>query len=161
MLYIIAFGFLDFMFARTLIDRRPTGVLAGEDEPGAEVSSACLIKFADAVRSAVMGAWALPSDRLFKIGRYTDCDVVENAGDLSRMHCCIYRKSGEWNFEDMGSRNGSRVMRGDGCVVFDSLVDGSRVPFALRHGDTIVLAGRSYYWFGAVATGGTYSIIPL
>lgn len=160
-LHIVAFGSLDYSFARSLIDRRPTGALSADANCGLSSSRAFLIKFTDKNRSMILGAWVISQDRLFSIGRYTDCDVVEVDQGLSRIHCCIYWKSGIWWFEDMGSRNGSQVLRNSEDVVFDSSTDGSRVPFELHHGDQVVLSGLSTYWFGAVADDSAYAAMSL
>ncbi len=148
--HVITFGHLDFAFARSLIDSRPTGPLVEVPELGAKAQGACIIKFSDANRSAVIGSWPVPTNRPFIIGRYTDCDIVETSSQLSRLHCCVYSLSGVWCFEDMGSRNGSVIVREGEGLVFDSARDGARVPFVLCEGDSIVLADHSHFWFGAL-----------
>ena len=146
--HIVAFGHLDFLFARKLVDEVPTGVLSPEVEIDPSEPGACLVKFVDPERSAFVGVWPVPSNRPLSIGRYTDCDVVEGDPGLSRLHCYIYRKGGVWYFEDAGSSNGSRIVR-DGDDVFDSNVDGSRVAYPLKFGDMVILAQRACFWFGA------------
>lgn len=159
MFHVLAFGHLDFTFARSLVDLRPTGPLSSAKIALGESGGACMIKFADEARSAVVGIWPVPSNRPFTIGRYTDCDVIETDERLSRVHCCVYSLGGAWCFEDLGSRNGSIVEREGQGIVFDSLRDGPRVPFALMRGDSIVLAGSSYFWFGALQHDVRYSVV--
>lgn len=146
--YIVAFGHMDFDLARHLVDKQPTGVVSYSRKESVLQSKACLIKFSDTERSSVVGSWIVSSDRPFTIGRYTDCDIVEVDSSLSRLHCCLYFRSGVWYFEDMGSRNGSVVMR-DETVVYDQVHDGAHEPIALQHGDGVVLADCVRYWFGA------------
>ena len=147
--HVVAFGHLDFLFARQLVDEVPTGVLSPEVEIEQGTPGACLVKFVDPERSAFVDMWTVPYDRPLRVGRYTDCDVVEGDPGLSRLHCYIYRKGGVWYFEDVGSSNGSRVVR-NGEDVYDTKEDGAHLPFPLQFGDMVILAERACYWFGAM-----------
>lgn len=157
MLYLLAFGNLNASFARSLFDEYPTGVL--EEAPADDMLSygACLVKFVDEAHSALVGTWTVKADHPFTIGRYTDCDIVETDAGISRTHCLLYHMGGSWKFEDRGSRNGSRVER-NGEVVYDSARDGADQAVELQHGDSIVLANRSHYWFGAMAIAAPFSV---
>jgi len=150
LLHVLAFGSFNNAFARSLLDRYPTELLEESQPNEYGVWGACLAKFVDDARSALVGTWRVGADHPFTIGRYTDCDIVETDAGVSRVHCFVYHMNGRWNFEDRSSRNGSYVER-EGRVVYDSKRDGVGLPFPLEHGDTIVLAGRSFYWFGALA----------
>jgi len=44
-----------------------------------------------------------------RIGRHPDCDIVVDAGAVSRYHAKIIHASGVWSVEDLGSRNGTFV----------------------------------------------------
>ncbi len=56
-----------------------------------------------------------PSDRFdldrdeMQIGRHPDCDIVVDAGAVSRFHAKLIRKGSDWSVEDLGSRNGTFV----------------------------------------------------
>lgn len=150
MLYLLAFGALNASFARGLLDQYPTGLLEESGADDVVSHGACLVKFVDEVHSALVGTWTVQAGRPFTIGRYTDCDIVETNEGISRVHCYLYRMGDTWKFEDRESCNGSRIERA-GRVVYDSARDGAGVAIDLQHGDSIVLANRSYYWFGAMA----------
>ncbi len=45
----------------------------------------------------------------FTIGRDPTCDLVVNAGKVSRQHTRVFLRNREWWIEDMRSRNGTRV----------------------------------------------------
>ncbi len=157
MLYLLAFGSMNASFSRGLFDQYPTGVL-DESNPDDMLSyGACLVKFVDEAHSALVGTWTVNAGRPFTIGRYTDCDIVETDPGISRVHCYLYRMGDVWNFEDRESRNGSRVER-NGKVVYDSARDGSGLTVPLQHGDSIVLANRSHYWFGAMAVAAPFTV---
>ncbi|MEM6981025.1 MAG: FHA domain-containing protein, partial [Planctomycetota bacterium] len=44
-----------------------------------------------------------------QIGRHPDCDIVVEAGAVSRFHAKAVRRGNEWAIEDLGSRNGTFV----------------------------------------------------
>ena len=150
--HLLTYGYLDEVFVSKLIEETPR-CLSIESDPGkrpdeTQADRACLIKYADLQSSTVLNWWVLHADRPFNIGRYTDCDIIETNRYVSRLHCHIKRQNGLWRFEDMGSQNGSRVVRAED-VIYDSR-NGARRSCALRYGDLIVLAGSSHYWFGGL-----------
>ena len=163
--HILAFGSMDFTYARTLVNESPTGAIPpvedptpSEDEATHDAAArACLIKFHDEHRRSVENYWVVRAGSPFTIGRYTDCNIIESDPAISRMHGVLYKRSGQWFFEDMGSRNGSRVMRSDGQQAYASATDGTHVPVKLNEGDMVVLAERSFFWFGALDDGGYFA----
>lgn len=109
---------------------------------------ACLIRVCD--ESTIGGIWRLDPDKETVIGRYTDCDITESAGFVSRMHCLIRREGMRWVLQDDCSKHGTAVVRGGETIVVrgrDSTVHGSVL---LRQGDVLVLANQVRYWFGAL-----------
>lgn len=64
------------------------------------------------VTSTINGA---PSDRFeldrdeMRIGRHPDCDIVVDAGAVSRYHAKLLHAGNDWSVEDLGSRNGTFV----------------------------------------------------
>ena len=65
------------------------------------------------VTSTISGA---PSEQFtvdrdeMRIGRHPECDIVVDAGAVSRFHAKLVRVSGGvWTVEDLGSRNGTFV----------------------------------------------------
>ncbi len=64
------------------------------------------------VTSTINGA---PSDRFdldrdeMRIGRHPDCDIVVDAGAVSRYHAKLIHAGKDWSVEDLGSRNGTFV----------------------------------------------------
>ena len=61
-----------------------------------------------------------------QIGRHPQCDVVVEAGAVSRYHARVHKTDAGWDVEDAGSRNGT--------FVNGQLIDGRQ---ALTHGDQI------------------------
>ncbi|TWT75113.1 SpoIIE family protein phosphatase [Allorhodopirellula solitaria] len=56
-----------------------------------------------------------PSDRFdltqdeMQVGRHPECDIVVDAGAVSRYHAKLVRSGSDWAVEDLGSRNGTFV----------------------------------------------------
>jgi len=157
--HVIAFGNMDFTYARTLINENPTGALP---RIGNEVSAqhaidprrACIIKFKDERRRTVENYWVVKAGSPFTIGRYTDCSLIESDQGISRIHGVVYRRGGVWFYEDMSSRNGSRIVDSSGKQQYESSKDGTRKPIELHEGDMIVLAERTFLWFGSLSDEG-------
>lgn len=150
-LCIMTFGHLDPQFVYSLFDETPLTREAGAwTEADGGQGHACLIKYVEGDPAAIVDAWEIDPRQPFFIGRYTDCDVIEANPYVSRRHCRIWHRDGEWFLEDLGSRYGTRVLRGAaGCVYDSSLADAPK-GCGLRYGDRIVLADGSFYWFGSV-----------
>jgi pSer/pThr/pTyr-binding forkhead associated (FHA) protein len=62
----------------------------------------------------------------FIIGRASECTLRAGSSAISRRHCAIVRKDGDWYVRDLGSRNGTFL--NDGAV---------ETPTALKIGDEI------------------------
>ncbi|MEM1226962.1 MAG: SpoIIE family protein phosphatase [Planctomycetota bacterium] len=81
--------------------------------------------------------FTLDADEL-QIGRHPDCDIVVDAGAVSRFHAKIVRQGEEWAIEDMGSRNGTFV-NGKLLAKPHMLAQGDRVRISevelIFHGD--------------------------
>lgn len=84
-----------------------------------------------------------PVERMTKIGRSPENDLVLVEGSLSRDHARIEYRAGRWFIEDLGSRNGTSV-------------NGELLPFArsrpLRTGDRVLL-GTRVLTFGCLPDG--------
>ncbi len=60
------------------------------------------------------------------IGRHPECDIVVDAGAVSRYHARIFRKGNEYYVEDSGSRNGT-YLNGQLLAAPEMLREGDRV----------------------------------
>jgi hypothetical protein len=60
------------------------------------------------------------------LGRSRDCDVVLNAGEVSRRHAEILYSGGSWELRDLGSTNGVRI-NGRPVTGSQSLTDGDLI----------------------------------
>ncbi|MCM2374073.1 SpoIIE family protein phosphatase [Aporhodopirellula aestuarii] len=87
-----------------------------------------------------------PSDQFeldrdeMKIGRHPECDIVVDAGAVSRYHAKVRRVGEAWVVEDLGSRNGTFV-NGQLLTRPHSLAQGDRIRISevelLFHGDEV------------------------
>lgn len=146
--HLLAYGYLDERFVYALANETPL-VLPAQREAGAPAcaDSACLIRYADGDHAAVSNVWKIEASAPFTIGRYTDCDAIEADPGVSRQHCRIFQREGAWWVEDLSSRHGTCVVRGD-ATVYDSQQPEAPAAFKLRHRDRLVLADSAQYWFG-------------
>ena len=150
MLYVLAFGHLEIAKARLLVDQGFSGNAAYGEGLDDEDKPVYLIRFADSSRASFAGIWRVSKNKPFVIGRYTDCDAFELSEEVSRIHCQIFWKDGAWYLEDMGSRNGSVVYRGDKHVNV-AKSHGAENPFRLEFGDIIELPGGFTHLLTATA----------
>ena len=146
-LQVITFGYLEPSLAHNLFDETPLASdVPGEVSVSPRRGCACLVRCSSLTSPMLGDLWLIDASEPFVIGRYADCGAIETDPAVSRRHCRIACVDGVWQLEDLGSRNGTRLYRG-GDVIFDSAT--ARTPqVALRHDDTVVLAGRERYWFG-------------
>ena len=163
-LHVIAYGHMDEELMRRLCDKTPTSsfpAVAAEDE-GTE-RRACLVRLGDPNAGSIGGTWDLEPDRAYIIGRYTSCDIIEDALNVSRSHCRIAFDGRSWTVQDLGSTNGTKVTDKDGALIHrsgtglarDGASDGSAgqdgspiaEPFPLTPGNRVVLADDVEYWF--------------
>ncbi len=72
-----------------------------------------------------------------QIGRHPQCDLVVEAGAVSRHHARVHKTDGGWDVEDAGSRNGT--------FVNGQLIDGR---YALTHGDQIRISDVTLVYHG-------------
>ena len=63
------------------------------------------------------------------IGRRESCDIVLRFPNVSALHCQMSWIDGQWQIEDVGSRNGTRVngVRVEGAI---RLCDGDKLSIA-------------------------------
>lgn len=73
-----------------------------------------------------------PSDQFeldrkeMRIGRHPDCDIVVDAGAVSRYHAKLVQSTTQWTVEDLGSRNGTFV-NGQLLTRPHTLAEGDRI----------------------------------
>ncbi|WP_172623426.1 FHA domain-containing protein [Arabiibacter massiliensis] len=147
--HLLTFGHLDEELARRLAEATPDEIPDAAKASMPSEDRACLVKYDANAPGVVADWWLVDSMQPFFIGRYTDSDVIEGDPSASRQHCRIVRDERCWRLEDLGSKHGTRVVRGkDNRVAYDSLAEGSGCSCDLQAGDRIVLAGSSWYWFG-------------
>ena len=153
-LWLLAFGRLDKQFSRTLQESLPRDALPACPSP--EKEATCLVRIDEREEPTFKGASVIDNEKPFTVGRYTTCDVLEMEPAVSLLHAVIYRKSGNWWFEDLDSEEGSKVFRASKdrrTKVYDSREDGPHVPFELEFGDYIELAdGAAQYRFARLGT---------
>jgi len=82
-----------------------------------------------------------------RIGRHPECDIVVDAGAVSRFHARVVRQGEEWGVEDLGSRNGTFV-NGKLLSGTHTLHEGDRIRISevelVYHGDEVpAFAGGS------------------
>lgn len=85
------------------------------------------------------------------LGRHPECDIIVDAGAVSRHHARITRESSNFFIEDMKSRNGTFV---NGRMVFGK--------YALSDGDLIRVCDVSFTFHGdspATDTSNTYTVL--
>lgn len=87
-----------------------------------------------------------PSDQFeldrdeMRIGRHPECDIVVDAGAVSRYHAKLIQSSSQWSVEDLGSRNGTFV-NGQLLTRAHTLAQGDRIRISevelVFHGDQV------------------------
>lgn len=80
------------------------------------------------------------------MGRHPDCDIIVDAGAVSRHHARLYRKDDLFFVEDLDSRNGT--------FVNDRQID---KPFGLHPGDTIRICDLSFRFQGDTQPGSIHA----
>ena len=63
----------------------------------------------EVVRGNQSGQQFKLAEELAILGRHPDCDIVLDAGAVSRQHAQVRFDNGEYFIEDLGSRNGTYV----------------------------------------------------
>lgn len=144
--HLMAFGYLDSSFSSLLLAETPLDIVRNKVKPAVDSSdNACFLKIKD--ESSICGSYFFGPDKVITIGRYTDCDIIEEYPYVSRLHCRSYFEDGRWVLEDVNSKHGTVIIR-DGKTVFDSGKSDSRAM--LEYGDQIILAKHSQFWFASV-----------
>lgn len=153
--HLFTFGYVNEALICSLVDETPLVQPKHVQEcasldPCSWDKYACLVKYPKPNQGVISNWWVVDATKPFTIGRYTDCDAIENNVYVSRLHCHIVFEEGRWYLEDLGSHHGSCVLRGnnEGVVVYDSACDEAKL-FELQRNDRIVLSETSHYWFGA------------
>lgn len=75
-----------------------------------------------------------------RIGRHPECDIVVDAGAVSRFHAKLVQSASQWSVEDLGSRNGTFV-NGQLLTRPHTLAEGDRIRISevelVFHGDQV------------------------
>ncbi len=73
-------------------------------------------------KDALSAALSMPANNAFLIGRSTDNDLVLNDPSVSRRHCILLFRGDKYEFLDLGSTHGVRVLSGDEWIDADGLL---------------------------------------
>ncbi len=76
----------------------------------------------------------LQPDGRYLLGRHEAADLGFDSDEVSRLHGLLSHADGRWSYEDLGSRNGSCLLRGAARRELEA-----RQPVALAVGDTLEL----------------------
>jgi DNA-binding NtrC family response regulator len=88
------------------------------------------------VRGGVSTTIVLDDRERYVLGRHDAADVVFDDAAVSRLHGVLACVDGRWHFEDYGSQNGTRLLRGGAAVAV-----AAHVPVAVFADDVIELGG--------------------
>lgn len=73
----------------------------------------------------------------FLVGRSHDCRLVLDSASVSGTHCEFKKKGSTWSVRDIGSMNGTSILRGSQTIKVD------KDFHELQDGDGIVLGGSA------------------
>lgn len=76
--------------------------------------------------------WPLEHTKPITIGRHTDCDVVLDDRQVSRLHARVIWRNDHYEIEDLDSKNGTHL-NGRDVVGAQPLHDGDEIQIALRY----------------------------
>lgn len=85
--------------------------------------------------------WPL-EHKMLTIGRSPDCDIVLDDRQVSRIHARVLWRDGQYEIEDLGSKNGTHL-NGRDVIGRHALRDGDEIQIALRYKLAFVDAGAT------------------
>lgn len=80
--------------------------------------------------------------KMLTIGRSTDCDIVLDDRQVSRIHARVIWRDDHYEIEDLGSKNGTHL-NGRDIIGSHTLHDGDEIQIALRYKLAFVDAGAT------------------